>query len=236
MNKWEIAQALEPKHWLDNVDKINNDSYRDAIRQRSRYVLKQIEFIADISRDSYGLEIGGGATPLILDFPVSKKRLVDPLMDFYLQTFPDIFQNEISFCDKAKGENLPYENNSFDFIISRNVLDHVEDVDVCLSEMVRVLRRNGSAYIGMNVFAGALFLYKDIFKDPEHPYTFSKNRFLKLIENYFDIKSIIVDNNINGNHFSEMEDENPIKSFIRNFFIKTGGYSLIELVVTQKRT
>lgn len=235
MNKWEIAQTLEPKHWLENVDKINADSYRKTVRERSRYVLKQIEFVADISSDSNGLEIGGGATPLILDFPVSQKRLVDPLMDFYLQTFPDIFQNQNSLCDNAKGENLPYEDNSFDYIISRNVLDHVEDVDICLSEMARVLRRDGSAYIGMNVFAGALFLYKDIFKDPEHPYTFSKSRFLKLIEKYFDIKSIIVDNKINGNHFSEMEDESPVKSYIRNFFIRTGGYSLIELVVTQKR-
>ena len=41
------------------------------------------------------------------------------------------------------GENLPYESNSFDFIISFDVLEHVEDVERVINECFRVLKPNG---------------------------------------------------------------------------------------------
>jgi SAM-dependent methyltransferase len=234
MNKWEKAQTLEPIHWLKNSEKYSDPVYLDNIFKRSRYVLKQLEFLKDIRTSDIGLEIGGGATPLLNHFPVAGKYFVDPLMDFYIATFPHIFCDTNSVYDNAKGESLPYQDETFDFLVSRNVLDHVEDVNICLKEMQRVMKPDAIAYIGMNVFAGPLFIYKDIFKDPEHPYTFSRSRFEKLISKYFDIKSVIVNNSINGDHFSEMEDKNPLKSLLRNIFIKTNGYSLLEFVVSKK--
>jgi SAM-dependent methyltransferase len=48
----------------------------------------------------------------------------------------------------AAGEELPFQSNQFDLILSHEVLEHVRDDRLCLEEIVRLLRRpdgNGSA-------------------------------------------------------------------------------------------
>jgi SAM-dependent methyltransferase len=45
------------------------------------------------------------------------------------------------------GENLPYPANTFDLILSHEVIEHVQDDAVCLAEMVRVLNVGGRAVI-----------------------------------------------------------------------------------------
>lgn len=47
----------------------------------------------------------------------------------------------------AVGEALPYADGTFDFIYSTTVIEHVDDVDACLSEMARVLRPGGMIYL-----------------------------------------------------------------------------------------
>ena len=93
-------------------------------------------------------------------------------MNFYEDTFPNVFPASTELV-QAQAENLPFEDNTFDILLSRNART-VENVDLCLREMQRVLKPSGVAYIGMNVFAGPLLIYRTIYKDPEHPYTFSK--------------------------------------------------------------
>ena len=41
---------------------------------------------------------------------------------------------------KAVGERLPFPNESFDFVYSYQTLEHVQDVEQCLAEMIRVAR------------------------------------------------------------------------------------------------
>ena len=41
------------------------------------------------------------------------------------------------------GIKLPFPDNSFDLIISSSVLEHVEDINACISEANRVLKPNG---------------------------------------------------------------------------------------------
>lgn len=47
----------------------------------------------------------------------------------------------------AAGEALPFENDSFDLILSHEVLEHVQDDRQAIQEMVRVLRPGGRAVI-----------------------------------------------------------------------------------------
>jgi len=44
------------------------------------------------------------------------------------------------------GEDLPFEDASFDFVISLAVLEHVQDIPAVVSEVFRVLRPAGRAY------------------------------------------------------------------------------------------
>jgi|GEM_PF-5692463 len=47
----------------------------------------------------------------------------------------------------ADGMNLPFKNESFDFIAAIDVLEHVKDYKRCLREIVRVLNNKGRAIL-----------------------------------------------------------------------------------------
>lgn len=44
------------------------------------------------------------------------------------------------------GENLPYPDNSFDFIVSYDVFEHVKDLEIVMNECSRVLRPGGIVF------------------------------------------------------------------------------------------
>jgi SAM-dependent methyltransferase len=48
-----------------------------------------------------------------------------------------------SLIVNAAGEKLPYPNNSFDLILSHEVIEHVEDDRAAIQEMIRVLHPGG---------------------------------------------------------------------------------------------
>lgn len=48
---------------------------------------------------------------------------------------------------QASGEELPFPDNSFDLITSYQTLEHVQDVEKCISEMLRVLKPGGKLKI-----------------------------------------------------------------------------------------
>lgn len=51
-----------------------------------------------------------------------------------------------AFFRQGVGEALPFDNASFDFVISLAVLEHVQDVPAVVSEVFRVLKPGGHAY------------------------------------------------------------------------------------------
>lgn len=233
--KWAKAQTLEPIHWLDNREKIGGTEYQNEVRKRSNHIFENIKKRLDTGLENIKiLEIGGGATPLAIYVKNCEITLADPLMDFYTETFPSVFPENCKSY-QCKAEDLPFKDDHFDVVVTRNTLDHVEDVNLCIQEIRRVLKKNGVAYIGMNVFAGPLLFYKTINKDPEHPYTFSKRSFVKLIKRSFTIKYSIDDDPINGNHFEENEDQTWYKKFFRRIFLKLGNYKIVELYTLNEK-
>lgn len=44
-------------------------------------------------------------------------------------------------------QNVGFKNNSFDTVFSNCVLEHIKDINKCLSEISRILRQNGELYI-----------------------------------------------------------------------------------------
>ena len=78
---------------------------------------------------------------MITHFIIGKKYAIDPLADFYKTHF-NIDSTGLIFL-KGRGEELPFEDKSFDIIILANVLDHVESPKKVLSEVKRVLKDNG---------------------------------------------------------------------------------------------
>jgi len=66
---------------------------------------------------------------------------------------------------KAKAEDLPFTSNSFDLVICVDVLEHVDNIEKALSELIRVSRK--FIYIR---YPNYLYPYEPHFKKPFFPY------------------------------------------------------------------
>ena len=85
--------------------------------------------------DGYGTFHFSKKVQSIIGLDISKK-IVNHARDKYPQS-------NCKFQD-FNGCNLPFEDESFDLVISFQVIEHVKDVDFYLQEIKRVLRRGGS--------------------------------------------------------------------------------------------
>lgn len=96
---------------------------------KSRYHLK-------IKKGERVIEVGGGHNP----HPRSNV-VVDKFVDsnYHRKTDIKILNNQ-KFI-RADGENLPFEDNEFDYVICNQVLEHVENPDAFLKEQMRVAQK-----------------------------------------------------------------------------------------------
>jgi len=54
---------------------------------------------------------------------------------------------DTELLSQHSAESLPYDNSTFDFIYCFTVLEHVQNVELSLAEMCRVLRPGGTLYV-----------------------------------------------------------------------------------------
>ncbi len=90
------------------------------------------------------------------------------------------------------GEKLPFESNSFDVVLSYNVLDHCIDPAEVLSEISRVTRPGGELLLEVNTYEVPEIVRNSIIDalDDEHPHHFSsKNVELLITENGYEVAS-----------------------------------------------
>jgi SAM-dependent methyltransferase len=73
---------------------------------------------------------------------LSEQSLLAVGLEYDLQRAQEAHINSPHILNAA-GENLPLPDESFDFILSHEVLEHVEDDRKCVEEMVRVLAFGG---------------------------------------------------------------------------------------------
>jgi ubiquinone/menaquinone biosynthesis C-methylase UbiE len=57
------------------------------------------------------------------------------------------FGNKNAEFVQGFGERLPFPDETFDWIICHTVIEHVDNVDACIAEMVRVLRPGGYIHL-----------------------------------------------------------------------------------------
>ena len=96
---------------------------------KSRYAL-------NINRKEKVLEVGGGHNP----HPRSNV-VVDKFVDsnYHRHSNIKVLKNQKFLC--ADGENLPFADKEFDYVICNQVLEHVENPAAFLKEQVRVAKR-----------------------------------------------------------------------------------------------
>jgi SAM-dependent methyltransferase len=115
----------------------------------SASVRDKLAAIRPMSDAARVLEVGSGAHGLIFFFEAAERVGIDPLADEYRGLFP-AWQGRARTI-AAFGEKLPFEDSSFDVVLSDNVVDHAESPRRIVEEMVRVLRPGGMLYFTVNV-------------------------------------------------------------------------------------
>ncbi len=231
--RWEIAQRVEPEHWLKNKDGIEAVEYRKEIAHRAHRLEGLMRSHIQIQHDTQLLEIGGGATQLVDFFSQGKKSAADPLADIYLREFKKVLNEDVEW-HKCKAEALPFPDDQFDVVISRNALDHVDSVEAVLSEVYRVLKEGGFFYCGVNTFSSLLYVYKSIHRDKEHPYTWSHTALHNLLKKSpFAVQQVILDAPENTSHFNDAMSNAGWRACARRLFLCMDCYHFSEFILVK---
>ena len=90
----------------------------------------------NIGKNDYVLEVGGGHNP-----HSRSNMVVDKFLDSNYHRSGNIQIHEHQKFMQADGENLPFEDKTFDYVICNQVLEHVEDPAAFLREQMRVAKR-----------------------------------------------------------------------------------------------
>lgn len=94
------------------------------------------KLINTFSPEGTGLEIGVGARTIA---PTNRTILSDAFSEHGVdETIAKVF---------FEGEKIPYENESFDFVLSEHVLEHIANPIKTLKEWIRVLKTDGVIYL-----------------------------------------------------------------------------------------
>jgi ubiquinone/menaquinone biosynthesis C-methylase UbiE len=88
---------------------------------------------------------------------------------------------------KRMGEEIPFEDQSFDVVVSFNALDHSADATKVVQEIYRVLRLEGEFLLWIYVLRKSTLLQGFLNRiDSPHPQHFTRDQLMTMIwENYF---------------------------------------------------
>ncbi|HEC91974.1 MAG TPA: class I SAM-dependent methyltransferase [Candidatus Atribacteria bacterium] len=95
------------------------------------------------------LELGSGSGLFTLYLRKKSVEIygIEPDLNSYIASRLLLKENNISNCIfRAKGESLPFKENTFDIIVSYQVLEHTKDPFSVLKESKRVLKKEGIIY------------------------------------------------------------------------------------------
>ncbi len=119
------------------------------ILNRSNALRRRLNEIRNIKETDKILEVGSGAHGLIFGFDDNFGVGIDPLAVDYKRLFT--FWQEDTNTIAAIGEKLPFADESFEIVLSDNVIDHAEDPIGIIEEFSRVLKSGGLLYFTVNV-------------------------------------------------------------------------------------
>lgn len=121
---------------VDREGTFKNDFYKE-------YYTKHFEFNEDDYKDKTILDIGCGPRGSLEWAKMCKTRIgIDPLIHDYYKLNGGTLQHEMKYVC-ANSENMPFPDETFDYIFSLNSLDHVDDLDETIAEIKRVLKIGG---------------------------------------------------------------------------------------------
>ena len=163
VQQWKVAQQEEQELW---------NSYAQTYSRYPQILLKHLselrdvgEFISsDLDAESVKNTLEVGVGPLGIgvlgmqksDFSITA---VDPLPPMKLDIHDEPLHNYIHALRQGvtyqtiPGEDLPFEEEAFDFVCCHNVIDHTRDPVQLLEEIYRVLKPQCALFLTLHTFS-----------------------------------------------------------------------------------
>jgi ubiquinone/menaquinone biosynthesis C-methylase UbiE len=183
--RWKRAQVAEKKYWLSTS---KTWSTENAASYWQRMLAHGFTLDYDFFAGKSVLEVGCGPAGIIFQLHNTKSRAGLEPMDL-----KDLIIDgkRISIVKKGIGEEIPFENESFDVVLSFNALDHSVNPVKVIQEIHRVLRKDGDFLLWIYVLRNHYQLLQGLLNkvDSPHPYHFTSSQILRLLgEGSFEIK------------------------------------------------
>jgi len=140
--RWQIAQTKENGFWKRNGVL---DSQMERVLSRYAPIISGIS--KSLQANSTILDVGCGPTCAGQLFDAGLKTYLDPLMDSYLMKYQDKLPEGEKISSTA--EQMPFHDFSFDVVLCINALDHMINPAKALSEIHRVLKKEGVFILGI---------------------------------------------------------------------------------------
>jgi ubiquinone/menaquinone biosynthesis C-methylase UbiE len=127
--------------------------FKDVIEyEASEKLLEHVKVIADFSDNSKILDIGCGFGTFVLvcrqnSYKAYGIDLAKYEIEFAQKRFSIKFPNVSGIYQFASAERLPFKDNTFDVVTLWNLLEHVPDYRLVLTEADRVLKRGGFLFL-----------------------------------------------------------------------------------------
>jgi 2-polyprenyl-3-methyl-5-hydroxy-6-metoxy-1,4-benzoquinol methylase len=174
-----------------NKYKIRGPSYHwvqvsKSIRKRNLFVVARYQLLDKLIGDEIYkkkvLDVGCGDG--VLSYLLAEKGAVISGIDNSKEAIITASEkckqfDNIKFI-KSSVYELPFDEMSFDYVVSSDVIEHLRDPDKMLSEIKRVWNRRGKIIITSPI------KYTEIPLDKMHYKEFFEEEFVKILEKYFD--------------------------------------------------
>lgn len=150
---------------MQNKTSYGTDKCSKAIYEHIR------EYASKISKKRI-LDIGCGTGNYTSLFAINNNNVIGlDINDFRKEKYKKKFK-----FTKYKGNEFPFRKNSFDVIVSFDVIEHVEDDEGFIQEMYRVLKKGGEClFTTPNRLRLSNFIKIIIGKKPQYPLTLSED-------------------------------------------------------------
>ncbi len=177
-SRWQEAKDAEERHYFER------SNLRITPRDRTEEILAHwnTDFSSVVGESV--LAVGGGAG-IIHQLDAAERQVsLDPLND---TLYPEFAAETDVAGLVGMGESLPFPDDSFDTVISANVIDHTADPAETLTEIGRVLDPDGRFLFDVNAFDTPKPL-RDLadYVDRPHPHHFGSLDVQRLLIDVFD--------------------------------------------------
>ena len=147
--RWNSAQKAELHQF--GIEQENHADITDLAEQAyQRYGSIIAQYTTYLDDDSQILEVGSGPACVSQYIPHGHKTFLDPLLDDFRRTWPGSLPKGTYITGMAEQINAP--NQSYDFILCLKAISHVQNPELVLHEIERLLKPDGKLILSVDVW------------------------------------------------------------------------------------